>query len=114
MRFPFFSKRSALAATLIGREINALYLDDGTAAARLRFSDGSAVVIDLQSRRSSPIKANEYAVWLTLPGWVRIANVIEDASQVVMVVAGAICTARITFRLSRERWQIYFSNGRLF
>ncbi|MFZ5883987.1 MAG: hypothetical protein ACOYYI_09435 [Chloroflexota bacterium] len=113
MRIPFFSKRPSLAAVLTGRELNALYLDNDTTAARLRFSDGSAVAIDLRSRRSSPIKAKEYPVWIALPGWVRITNVLEDASQIILVVSGAIYTARISLRVSRDRWQIHFSNGRL-
>lgn len=111
MWFPF-SKRPTLATALNGGELNAFYLDDDTA--RFRFSDGSAVAIDLRSRRSSPIKAKEYPVWITLPGWVRITNVLEDASQIILVVSGAIYTARISLRFSRDRWQIHFSNGRLF
>jgi len=45
--------------------------------------------------------------------WVRIANVIEDASQIILIVSGAIYTARISFRFSHQHWQILFSGGRI-
>ncbi len=80
---------------------------------RLRFSDNSAVVVDLSTRKVEEKSAHDYKEWLMLPGWVRIANVIEDANQIILVVSGAIYTARISFRFSHQRWQIFFSGGRI-
>ena len=89
---------------------------------RLRFSDNSAVVVNLSTRKVVEKSARDYKEWLMLPGWVRIANVIEDTSQIILVVSGAtpalacgasVYTARISFRFSHQRWQILFSGGRI-
>lgn len=106
-------RKPSLASAINGRELNALSLDDDNQTLRLRFSDNSAAVINLCTRDFEMVSAHKYKEWLTLPGWVRIANIIEDANQIILVVSGAIYTARISFRFSHQRWQIFFSGGRL-
>ena len=105
-------RKPSLASAISGRELNALFLDDDLTL-RLRFSDNSAAVVNLCTRDFEMVSGHKYKEWLTLPGWVRIANVIEDANQIILVVSGAIYTARISFRFSHQRWQIFFSGGRL-
>lgn len=111
---PLSRRASHLAPALRGRELKALFLDAGEDMVRLCFSDNSAVAINLQTRAVNSIRVKEYPVWISLPGWVRIADVTEDASQIVLVVSGTIYTARISLRLVRERWRIVFSGGRIF
>jgi len=106
-------RKPSLASVIRGRELNALFLHDDNQTLRLRFSDNSAAVVNLYTRDFEMVSAHKYKEWLTLPGWVRIANVIEDASQIILVVSGAIYTARISFRFSNQRWQILFSGGRI-
>ena len=106
-------RKLSLASAICGRELNALILDDDNQTLRLRFSDNNAAVINLYTRDFEMVSAHKYKEWLTLPGWVRIANVIEDARQIVLIVSGAIYTARISFRYSHQRWQIFFSGGRI-
>ena len=106
-------RKPSLETAICGRELNALILDDDNQTLRLRFSDNSAAVINLCKRDFEMVSAHKYKEWLTLPGWVRIANVIEDANQIILVVSGAIYTSRISFRFSHQRWQIFFSGGRI-
>ena len=118
----FPRRKPSLASATCGRELNALILDDDNKTLRLRFSDNSAVVVNLYTRDFKMVSAHKYQEWLTLPGCLRIANVIEDANQIILVVSGAtpalacgasVYTARISFRISHQRWQIFFSGGRL-
>jgi len=109
----FPRRKPSLASALRGRELNALFLEGDNQTLRLRFSDNSAAVINLCTRDLEMVSAHKYKEWLTLPGWVRIANFIEDASQIILVVSGAIYTARISFRFSQGRRKIFFSSGRI-
>jgi hypothetical protein len=104
-------KKNELMSIITGRELSGFLLDSDRALLRLRFSDNTAVLIDLTSRVVMEKSAYDYKEWLMLPGWLRIINVIEDASQIILVVSGAIYTSRISFRHSQKRWQIYFSSG---
>ncbi|MBN2115820.1 MAG: hypothetical protein JW730_04575 [Anaerolineales bacterium] len=116
MMWPFSRPRRkpALASVIEGREVNALFLDEENQTLRLRFSDNSAVIVDLCSREFHTGSAHDHKAWLMLPGWVRVVRVIEDASQIILVVAGAIYTARISFRFSHHRgWRLVFSGGRI-
>ena len=106
-------RKLSLASAICGRELNALFNDEDNQTLRLRFSDNSATVVNLCTRDFEMVSAHKYKEWLALPGWVRIANVIEDTSQIILVVSGAIYTARISFRFSHQRWQIIFSGGRI-
>jgi hypothetical protein len=110
--WPFSRPKPSLASVLRGRELTAFFLDDDAGTARLRFSDSSALAADLDARTFKRVPADQDA-WLSLPGWVRIVNVVEDASQVILVVSGAIYTARISFRNSRGRWRLILSGGRV-
>ncbi len=107
-------RKPTLASAIEGRELNALFLDHENQTLRLRFSDNSAVIASLSSRDFYVGSARDYETWLALPGWVRVVRVIEDASQIILVVAGAIYTARISFRFSHHRgWRLVFSGGRI-
>lgn len=106
-------KKNCLASTICGRELSGLLLEDDNQTVRLRFSDNSAVVVNLSTRQIEEKSARDYKEWLMLPGWVRIANIIEDANQIILVVSGAIYTSRISIRFSHQRWQIFFSGGRI-
>lgn len=106
-------RKNHLASIICGRELSGLLLEDDNQTMRMRFSDNSAVIVDLTTRKVEEKSARDYKEWLMLPGWVRIANVIEDANQIILVVSGAIYTSRISFRFSHQQWQIFFSGGRL-
>lgn len=107
-------RKPTLASAIEGREVNALFLEEENQTLRLRFSDNSALVVDLVSREFRTGSARDYETWLALPGWVRVIRVIEDASQIILVVAGAIYTSRISFRFSHHRgWHLVFSGGRI-
>jgi hypothetical protein len=106
-------RKPTLASVIEGREVNALFLDEENQMLRLRFSDNSAVIADLSSRSFHTGSARDYETWLALPGWVRVIRVIEDASQIILVVAGAIYTSRISFRFSHRGWRLVFSGGRI-
>ena len=106
-------KKSKVLPIIAGRELSGFLLDGDKALVRLRFSDNTAVLIDLTTRVVKEKSAHDYKEWLMLPGWLRIINVIEDASQIILVVSGAIYTSRISIRFSQRRWQIYFSGGRI-
>lgn len=106
-------RRNSLASAICGRELSGLLLEDDNQTVRLRFSDNSAVVMELSTRKVEEKSARDYKEWLMLPGWVRIAGVIEDVNQVILVVSGAIYTSRISIRFSHQRWQIFFSGGRI-
>ncbi len=106
-------RKPSLASAIEGREVNALFLDEENQTLRLRFSDNSAVIADLRSRNFHTGSARDYETWLALPGWVRVIRVVEDASQIILVVAGAIYTSRISFRSSHRGWRLVFSGGRI-
>ncbi len=106
-------RKPTLASVIEGREVNALFLDEEKQTLRLRFSDNSAVIADLSSRNFYTGSARDYETWLALPGWVRVVRVVEDASQIILVVAGAIYTSRISFRSSHRGWRLVFSGGRI-
>jgi len=107
-------RKPTLASVVEGREVNALFLDEENQILRLRLSDNSAVIVNLCSREFHTGSAHEHEAWLALPGWVRVIRVVEDASQIILVVAGAIYTARISFRFSQHRgWRLVFSGGRI-
>lgn len=117
IRFPFLINlprcKPSLSSAIRGRELNALLLEDDNQTLRLRFSDNSMALVNLNTREFEIVSARKYKEWLTLPGWVRIANVMEDDNQIILVVSGAIYMSRISFRFSHQRWQIFFSGGRL-
>lgn len=106
-------RRNSLASAICGRELSGLLLEEDNLTLRLRFSDNSAVVVNLSTRQVEEKSARDYKEWLMLPGWVRIANVLEDANQIILIVSGAIYTSRISIRFSHQRWQIFFSGGRI-
>lgn len=114
MILPLFKPaRHTISGDACGREITGFYVGNDDRVARVRFSDSTALLIN-PDRTFKHVEANVFSEWLTIPGWVRVANVIEDENQIIFVVSGAIYTSRISFRKCGERWQLAFTGGRIF
>jgi hypothetical protein len=98
----------SLQRAIAGRDLTGILLEDGNLL--LRFPDAT-MVIDLSTRayRFQPI----LATWLTFPGWLRIARVIEDQSQIILVVSGALFSARIIIRRAKDDWRMILQGGRI-
>ncbi len=102
----------ALSGDLCGRELSGLFIDGDTV--RFRFSDNSAVVLNLESRVFSHATARSWKEWLSFPGWLRITGVKELPNEISISVAGAIYSSRICLKRHGDHWQIHFSNGQIF
>jgi len=80
----------------------------------LRLSDCKITDINLVDRHLTtgerPDGGNK-APWITFPGWLKILRVLQDSTQIILEV-GALYTARICVRRSKERWRIVFQGGR--
>jgi hypothetical protein len=50
---------------------------------------------------------------MTFPGWLRIARVLQDDSQVTLEVYGALFTSRLVLRKSDGAWRVIFQGGRI-
>ena len=98
----------SLQRTLAGRDLTGILVEDGNLL--LRFPDAT-MVVDLSTRayRFQPI----LATWLTFPGWLRIVRVIQDQSQIILVVSGALFTARIIIRRTKDDWRMVLQGGRI-
>ncbi|MBI1793426.1 MAG: hypothetical protein HYR70_04460 [Chloroflexi bacterium] len=107
LSFPW-QRPLSLHRAIAGRDLTGILVDDGNLL--LRFSD-AMVVVDLSTRahRFQPV----LATWITFPGWLRIARVIEDQSQVILVVSGALFTARIVIRHINNEWRMILQGGRI-
>jgi hypothetical protein len=106
---PFLQHRPpSLRDAIAGRDLTGILVEDDNLL--LRFPD-AAMVIDLPTRtyRFQTV----LATWLTFPGWLRIAHVIEDKSQVILVVSGALFTARIIIRHTKNGWRMILQGGRI-
>ena len=108
----FSRKKPSLHSEICGREITGMFL--GTEAARLRFSDGSAVSISLDTRRFLFHRANLFSEWISFPGWLRITGVNELPEEISLTVSGAIYSSRICFKEQGAHWQISFGSGQIF
>ena len=103
------ARAPTLHRAIAGRDLTGIMLDDGNLL--LRFID-SSMVIDLEKRtyRFQRVSSD----WLAFPGWLRVTRVIEDQSQVILEVSGAIYTARIAVRKrGNDDWHIVFQGGRI-
>ena len=98
----------SLQHVIAGRDLTGILVDGGNLL--LRFPD-AMMIIDLAARtyRFQPI----LATWLTFPGWLRIVRVIEDQSQIILVVSGALFTARIIIRSTKDGWRMILQGGRI-
>jgi len=98
----------SLQRAIAGRDLTGILMDDSNLL--LRFPD-AMMVIDLSMRtyRFQPI----LATWMTFPGWLRIVRVIEDQSQIILVVSGALFTARIIIRKTKDGWRMVLQGGRI-
>lgn len=110
--FLFRSRTPTLSVDLCGRELSGVFIEGETA--RLRFSDNSAIVLNLESRAFSHETARSWKEWLSFPGWLRITGVKELPNEISISVAGAIYSSRICLRRHGAHWQISFGNGQVF
>ena len=98
----------SLQCAIAGRDLTGILVDDGNLL--LRFPD-AMMVVDLSTRTYH--FQSVLATWMTFPGWLRIARVIEDQSQIILVVSGALFTARIIIRSTKNGWQMILQGGRI-
>lgn len=98
----------SLHHAIAGRDLTGILVDDGSLL--LRFPDAT-MVVNLSTRTYcfQPV----LATWLTFPGWLRIARVIQDQSQIILVVSGALFTARIIIRRTKDDWRMVLQGGRI-
>ncbi len=96
-------KHRHLQDILAGRLLTGLFLED--ACLHLRFTD-AVMVVDLATRshRFEP----QRDVWLSFPGWLRIARVLQDTDQIVIETTGAVYSSRISIRHTQGTWQVLF------
>jgi hypothetical protein len=101
-------EKPSLQRAIAGRDLTGIMLDDGNLL--LRFTDAQ-MVINLSDRtfRFQHVLSD----WITFPGWIRISRVIEDQSQIILEVSGALFTARIAVRQTNSDWMIVFQGGRI-
>ncbi len=93
--------------------LTGIWLED--ACLFIRFSNHEIACIELTTRiiMTGAVRPDggDKVPWLTFPGWLKILRVMQDPHQVVLEV-GALYTARICIRHSKDRWQIVFQGGR--
>ncbi len=103
MRFPPPRPPVTLPEALTGRLLTGLFIEGG--CLHLRFTDAvMAVDLDSRTHRHEP----QRETWLAFPGWLRIARVLQDSSQVVLETTGAVYSSRISIRHSQGRWHVFF------
>ena len=102
------SQPDSLDRAIAGRNLTGIMLDDGNLL--LRFTDAQ-MIINLSDRtfRFHHVLSD----WITFGGWLRVSHVIEDQSQIILEVTGAIFTARIAVRKTGDDWHIVFQGGRV-
>ncbi len=111
--FALRNDRISLQEALCGRDLTGLYLEEETNELHLRFLD-AAVIIDLARGKFEFCDPEDlFPVRLTFPGWLRVAQVIEEESQFALEVAGALFTARIVICRKVEGWSISLQGGRI-
>jgi hypothetical protein len=109
----FFRPQSpALSGDLCGRELCGLFIEGDTV--RFRFSDNSAVVLNLESRVFSHATARLWKEWFSFPGWLRITGVKELPNEISISVAGAIYSSRVCLKRHGDHWQVSFGSGQVF
>ena len=101
-------EKPSLHRAIAGRNLTGIMLDDGNLL--LRFTDAQ-MVFHLSDRTFQFQRV--LSDWIAFPGWLHISRVIEDQSQIVLEVSGALFTARIAVRRAGEDWKIVFEGGRI-
>jgi hypothetical protein len=96
------SKRRTLKELLRDKFLTGIFLEEGTL--HLRLTD-AVIDVDLASRDWS--FGDKERTFLVFPGLLRIARVLEDESQVLLIISGAIFSSRIAIRKNKN-WQILF------
>ena len=96
-------KKRSLADLLNGRFLSGILVEDSELS--LRFRD-ARIKIDLGTR-TWQLGANP-GYWLTFPGLLRIVRVVEDRTQLILTVSGALYTAEIAVRQKNGVWQLVF------
>lgn len=107
-----FTPRHTLRAAICGRELTGLYVTESTA--RFRFSEGNAVLVNLETRNFRPFRPTLMSEWITFPGWLRVVDVKESVGQISLTVSGAIYSSRITLVDKGDHWQMSLSGGKIF
>ena len=108
----FHPRPHTLSTELCGRELNGVFIEGDSA--RLRFSDNSAVVLNLESRAFFHETARSWKEWISFPGWLRITGVDELPEEISLTVSGAIYSSRICLKKHGVHWQISFGSGQIF
>ena len=96
-------KPRSIADLLLGRFLSGILIEGSELS--LRFRD-ARIKIDL-NERSWRFGANP-GYWLTFPGLLRVVRVIEDRTQIILVVSGALYTSEIAVRQKKGGWQLVF------
>jgi hypothetical protein len=104
----FAHRPPSLHKAIAGRALTGLLLQDNSLF--LRFVDAT-LALDLDTRAFifRPLRGH----WMTFPGWLRIARVLQDDSQVTLEVCGALFTSRLVLRKSDGAWRVIFQGGRI-
>jgi hypothetical protein len=108
----FTERLPTLKSSVCGRELTGLFITESTA--RFRFSEGDAILINLETRNFRPFRPKLFTEWITFPGWLRVVDVKESASQITLTVSGAIYSSRITLTNKGDHWQMSLSGGNIF
>ena len=105
-----YETRSKLHRILAGRILTGILLDNGDPHLLLRFQDAT-MLVNLETRSHS--FQSIQATWMMFPGWLRITRVVEDRSQVILEVSGALFIAHIAVRKIGGEWRMVLQGGRL-
>ncbi len=93
-------KRRTINDLLTGRLLTGIIINEGILS--LRCTD-ARIEVDLDTRSWKFGSSPDY--WLTFPGLLRIARVLEDESQIVLVISGALYSSKIAIRKKTD-WRI--------
>ena len=93
-------KRRTIKELLVGRLLTGIIVNKGVLS--LRCTD-ARIEVDLDARSWKFGSSQDY--WLTFPGLLRIARVLEDESQIVLIISGALYSSKIAIRKKAE-WRI--------
>ena len=93
-------KCRTLKELLTGRLLTGIIANEGILS--LRCTD-ARIEIDLSARSWEFGSSPDY--WLSLPRLLRIARVLEDESQIVLVISGALYSSKIAIRKKTD-WRI--------
>ena len=93
-------KHRTIKELLVGRLLTGIIINEGILS--LRCTD-ARIEVDLGARSWKFGSSPDY--WLTFPGLLRIAGVLEDKSQIVLIISGALYSSKIAIR-KKTNWRI--------